>query len=196
MDEARIHQKYTELLHSINEIIGVTEQRLFAGEPDKFFQDNMNFFVKAYLITICTYLESYLKDIAYCRVEVVEGKLRQVYIPSNIVHWCVSGFKDVKVPKYETLTLQIKKKDLGEQLSAQPYKTVEVFKLIGVELEKVAGFVEQKDHIKSMVNKRNNVIHHNDDASDVTLTDLRGHIDRVYLYMAAITAEVKNHNLR
>lgn len=194
MDEAEIHDKYTDLLHSIKSIIDVTEQRLLAEEPDKFFQDNMNFFVKAYLITICTYLESYLKDIAYCRVEVVSDKLKQVYIPSNIVHWFVSGFKDVKTPIYETLSLKIKKKDLGDQLSASPYKTVAAFKLIGVELEKVAVFESQRELIGGMVNKRNNVIHHNDDASDVTFLDLRNHIDRVHVYMGAITSVVREHN--
>lgn len=194
MDEAEIHAKYTDLLHSIKSIIDVTEKRLLAEEPDKFFQDNMNFFVKAYLITICTYLESYLKDIAYCRVEVVSEKLKQVYIPSNIVHWFVSGFKDVKTPIYETLSLKIKKKDLGDQLSASPYKTVAAFKLIGVELEKVAVFESQRELIGGMVNKRNNVIHHNDDASDVTFLDLRNHIDRVHVYMDAITSVVREHN--
>lgn len=194
MDENKIHERYLKLLLSIKGIIDVTEQRLLDVEPDKFFQDNMNFFVKAYLITICTYLESYLKDIAYCRVEVVSEKLKQIYLPSNIVHWCVSGFKDVKHPKFETLSLPIKKSDIGDQLSAQPFKTIEVFKLIGVELGVVKGFSEQKELIKAIVNKRNSVIHHNDDASDVTLSDLREHIPKVVLYMEAITTVVRDHN--
>ncbi|WP_227741951.1 HEPN domain-containing protein [Vibrio rotiferianus] len=40
--------------------------------------------------------------------------------------------------------------------------------------------------MNSIVNKRNSIIHHNDEASDITFSDLHTNIDTVLLYMKAI----------
>ena len=38
----------------------------------------------------------------------------------------------------------------------------------------------------TIVDKRNNIIHHNDEASDITFSDLRSHIDFFLEYMLSI----------
>ena len=47
-------------------------------------------------------------------------------------------------------------------------------------------FVEHKNLVGTIVNKRNNIIHHNDEASDISFSDLLVHIDVLLEYMLAI----------
>jgi hypothetical protein len=47
-------------------------------------------------------------------------------------------------------------------------------------------FVEHKNLVGTIVNKRNNIIHHNDEASDISFSDLLLHIDVFLEYMLSI----------
>lgn len=196
MDEEAIKHKYIELMESIEQIIEETKGRVLAVTPDVFFENNVNFFVKAYLITICTYLESYLKDIAHCRVELISNKVKEAKVPQNLVRWYLADFKELKDghARFEDLVIKIKKKDLGDHISGQPHRTFDLFKYIGLDLNACAGFTEGKEGIKNIVNKRNNIIHHNDDASDVTLGDLLVYTANVKSYMSAIADTVQQSN--
>lgn len=46
--------------------------------------------------------------------------------------------------------------------------------------------MEHKNLVGMIVNKRNNIIHHNDDASDISFSDLLSHIDVFLAYMVSI----------
>ena len=60
-----IYGKYEGLLTTLKGIISQSQARVLKEDPDEFFSDNVNFFVKSYLINICTYLEAYLQDVAF-----------------------------------------------------------------------------------------------------------------------------------
>lgn len=196
MSEFEINEKYMSLIDSIDNIISETNSRVLSEQPDQFFEGNLNFFVKAYLITICTYLESYLKDIAYYRVELITERVQKTKLPQNLIRWYLAELKDLKDShmKYEDLAIKIKKTELGDHISGQPHRTVELFSKIGLDLKTCEPFLEKKEEIKNIVVKRNKIIHHNDDASDTTLTDLLTYTTNVRQYISAITDFMSNSN--
>jgi hypothetical protein len=166
MNEREINENYLQLMDAVDVIILETQSRVLSNTPDVFFESNVNFFVKAYLITICTYLESFLKDIAHMRVELISEKVKQTKLPQNLIRWSLADLRELKdaQAKFEDLSINIKKKDLGEHVSGQPHRTLDLFKYIGLDLTECQGFVTGRDEVKNIVLKRNSIIHHNDDA--------------------------------
>ncbi|MEH2128181.1 HEPN domain-containing protein [Nostoc sp.] len=198
MSEQEIHDKYVNLFEKLKEIIKETQDRIIFSEPDPFFEDNLNFFVKSFLISICAYLESYLKEIAFRRIDVINSKLSKLSIPRNLVQWELLRHKDIKDNdlKFESLKISIKKNDLDEHISGNPYRTIALFKKIGMDLNAIEGFVYKKDIVTSIVVKRNNIVHHNSHASDVSMADLMIYIDNIIDYMDSITQAVKIENTK
>ncbi|MBD2614366.1 hypothetical protein H6G94_24345 [Nostoc punctiforme FACHB-252] len=198
MSEQEIHDKYVNLFEKLKEIIKETQDRIIFSDPDPFFEDNLNFFVKSFLISICAYLESYLKEIAFRRIDVINSKLSKLSIPRNLVQWELLRHKEIKDNdlKFEYLKISIKKNDLDEHISGNPYRTIALFKKIGMDLNAIEGFVYKKDIVTSIVVKRNNIVHHNSHASDVSMADLMIYIDNIIDYMDAITQAVKIENTK
>ncbi len=186
MTKSRVYEKYEILFKSLKKIIIESENRIRDDDSDPLFITNVNFFVKLYLICICTYLETYLQDIVYDYIEIIKMKLSSVSIPRNLVLWEVQ--KDVKEKDfiYKSFKIDLRKRDLTNQLTCNPYKTIKTFKLIGIDLTKDKAFNSNKDIIASIVEKRNNIVHHNDSAMDISMNDLLCNIDSVLLYMESI----------
>jgi hypothetical protein len=147
---------------------------------------------------MCAYLESYLKEMAFSRIDVVNNKLSSISIPHNLVKWDILHPKDIndKELKFENLKISIKKKDLDDYISGNPYRTEKLFKKIGMNLNAIDGFVNKKDMINSIVLKRNNIVHHNDNANDVSMSDLILYINHFIEYMDSITQAIKIENSR
>lgn len=137
MDEQQIYEKYVDLLNSLKEIIKESQSRLLSDNPDQLFQQHQNFFIKAYLITMCTYLEAFLTDIAFVRIENITQKLQSVSIPHNIVKWSFCNLSRDKIDgleEFKNLSISIKKDDLNDHLSGNIDKTINTFKKIGINL--------------------------------------------------------------
>lgn len=186
MEYSTLYEKYDDLLKSLKEIIGQSEARVISEEPDMFFSNNINFFVKAYLITICTYLEAYLQDVAFEYSRRVSERLKEAKIPQNFLYGKLT--KDIKDKDlaYVDASYEYSKKELSELISGNPFKTISAFRLIGIDLSSSEKFLEHKSLVGTIVNKRNNIIHHNDEASDITFSDLLSHIDFFLEYMLSI----------
>ncbi|WP_025590493.1 HEPN domain-containing protein [Vibrio parahaemolyticus] len=182
--------RYKELFESLRVVITSSEQRVLSEPPDILFIDNVNFFVKSYLISICSYLEAYLQDIAFMHTQLISKRVSDANIPHNFIHWGLNtGLKDKNL-KFVDISFQITKKDISEQISANPYRTLKLFQLLGVDLTRRESFEINKDLINSIVTKRNNIIHHNDTAADVSFGDLVTYIDVVVPYMMAVSEAV------
>ena len=186
MDYSALYEKYEALLGTLKKIIEQSQARVLCDEPDTIFSDNVNFFVKSYLINICTYLEAYLQDIAFEYSRKVTERLKQAKIPHNFLYAKLA--KDVKEKEleYADASYNYSKKDLSDIISGNPFKTINAFRLIGIDLSSSEKFVEHKNLVGTIVNKRNNIIHHNDEASDISFSDLLVHIDVFLEYMHAI----------
>lgn len=178
--------QYTELFESLKYVIDSSEKRVFDDVPDVLFIDNVNFFVKSYLVSICSYLEAFLQDVAFKHSQIISNRVLSAQIPHNFLHWRLgTGIKDKNL-NYNNISLPITKKDIANEISANPYKTLKLFKLLGVDLSKKESFENNKDLINTIVTKRNNIIHHNDTAADVSFGDLKAYINVIVPYMAAV----------
>ena len=186
--------KYVEMYDVLKGIILTSQQRVIDEVPDELFINNINFFVKAYLINICTYLESFLQEIALQYGSKLNQKIALADIPHNYVHWRLSTkkYKDGDY-SFSSLNLPVESKDISSELSANTYKTIEFFKKLGIDLTSNGDFQQNKGVVNSVVTKRNKIIHHNDNALDVTFPDLLAHIDIFVVYMKAINFTVSNN---
>ncbi|MNZ47415.1 HEPN domain-containing protein [Aeromonas media] len=190
MTSIDIYQRYCELFIKLKEIIISSELRVIGDIPDKLFSDNVNFFVKSYLITICSYLEAFLQDLALLKATEINSRITQASIPHNYLLWkLVDNIKE-KDLAYRNSNLTTSKKDVSDNLSANPYKTIKLFQKLGYNLEGNQSFLKNKDLVSTIVNKRNSIIHHNDRAADVSFNDLLIYIDTIREYSKAIADEL------
>jgi hypothetical protein len=191
MSSSIVLKNYVELLTDLNVLNKETEQRVIAKDPDEFVIRNINFFTKSFTITICAYLESFLKDVSMMIIDDTNRKLSETKIAYNLVKWSVSKKKDLKELNdnelnFEDLKIDITKKELDDFISGNPYKTEKLFKKIGIKLYENDKYKEHKDKIQTIVNKRNQIVHHNDNASDISFTDINSNIKIILEYIENI----------
>ncbi len=189
-----IYGKYEGLLVTLKVIISQSNARVLKDDPDEIFSNNVNFFVKSYLIVICTYLEAYLQDIAYEHTSRISERLKSASVPHNFLYWKLAKEVKDKDLAFEDANYKFNRKQISDAISGNPYKTVKAFRLIGIDLNSNSKFNKHKEVINSIVNKRNNVIHHNDDANDVSFSDLIANIDVFLEYMSSINLLIKGLN--
>lgn len=180
------YASYKSFFDSLKAVISSSEQRVLSDTPDSLFIDNVNFFVKSYLISVCSYLEAYLQDVAFKHSQEMSQRIADAKIPHNFVHWRLNTSVKDKHLKFSELSLHVTKKDISDEISANPYRTLKLFQSLGVDLTKKSGFENNKDLVNAIVTKRNNIIHHNDTAADVSFGDLIAYIDIVIPYMKAV----------
>lgn len=191
MSNSTVLTNYIELLTDLNVLNKETEQRVIAKNPDEFVTRNINFFTKSFTITICAYLESFLKDVSMMIIDDTNRKLSETKIAYNLVKWSVLKKKDLKELNdnelnFEDLKIDITKKELDDFISGNPYKTEKLFKKIGIKLYENNKYKEHKDKIQTIVNKRNQIVHHNDNASDISFTDINSNIKIILEYIENI----------
>lgn len=187
-----ISQRYNQLYDSLISIIQTSEVRVLDLQQDDLFANNVNFFVKAYLTNICSYLEAFLQDLAFEYAKSINERIKLAKIPHNIVYWKTAN--EIKSNKllFKNTEISVTRQDISDNLSANPYKTINTYRLLGINVESEQGFIDNKDLVNAVVTKRNNIIHHNDQAVDVSFSDLVLHIEVFKKYMAAISKALEN----
>ena len=151
MDNTQHKESYLLQLGRLKEIIDTANERIVSETPDQFFQSNANFFTKSFLVIMCAYLESYLKDALMVIIDQTNDKLNKSRLPHNLVRWSLNIEKDFKESdsKFENFKIGIKKKELDDFISGSPYRTKELFKKLGIDLEKDEIFNNQKEKINA-----------------------------------------------
>ncbi|PNG40836.1 hypothetical protein A1354_11715 [Pseudomonas asplenii] len=190
MIDDSLTQKYQLLYESLREIIRESESRVLRPQPDSLLIDNVNFFVKSYMISICTYLESFLQDLAFGYAGEVNARVKSAKLPLNYFIWKMSRDHKEKDLKFSNIDLAVTKKEISDALSANPYRTIVAFRYLGINLSSVPGFNDNKSVVETVVSKRNNIVHHNDKAADISFSDLVSYIDIFIVYMKAIFGAV------
>lgn len=195
MDNTPHKASYVSQLDKLKEIIEIANSRIVSETPDDFFQNNANFFTKSFLVIMCAYLESYLKDALMVIIDETNSKLNQSKLPHNLVRWSLNIEKELKDSdlKFEDFKIPIKKKELDDFISGSPFRTKDLFKKLGINLESDALFNSQKERINAIVVKRNKIIHHNDDASDVSNSDLIENIKSITEYIKNMDKLICGH---
>lgn len=186
MNSETFYQRYESLYCSLKEIIKTSEDRVRKEEPDELFITNVNFFVKSYLISICTYLEAYLQDVAFMYANELHSRVSNAEIPHNFVHWRIAKEIKDKDLDFKNIDLSVDKKEISDNLSANPFKTIKLFRYLGIDLPSKNGFENNKGLVNSVVTKRNNIVHHNDKAMDISFSDLLLYVEVFLIYMKSI----------
>lgn len=184
---------YKILFQELKLMVEATEKKIL--DSDSFFSNHANFFTKSFIVTMCAYLESYLKDALMIVIVEMNNRLDKNRIPYNLVQWSISSDKrELKNSELnKNFSINIKKKELDEFISGNPYRTESLFKNFGIDLGGDTTFQGQKDKLNAIVGKRNSIIHHNDEASDITFLDIVGHIDFSIEYIENIDRLIVHH---
>lgn len=186
MNSEQLFEKYKVMLYALQKVIQISGERVIQPEPDELFIENINLFIKAYLVSICTHLESYLQELAFNHATQINNRIQLAKIPTNFATWRITPKYKTADLKYEILNLEVSKKDVSENISGNPYRTIALFRLLGIQIENDADFQSKRSIVNSIVEKRNNIIHHNDNANDITFNDLISYIENVIIYMSGI----------
>ncbi|WP_342040303.1 MAE_28990/MAE_18760 family HEPN-like nuclease [Aeromonas caviae] len=179
-------EKNKTQLELLKEIIKQSSDRVLSDEPDELFSTNVNFFVKSYLISICTYLESYLQEVAFELAKGICERANSANIPHNFLYWMTAKEIKEKDLKFTNATFKITKEKISDELSGNPYKTIRLFRFLGINLSSEVEFTNKKDLVNALVNKRNQIVHHNNSANDISFNDLLHNIELVVSYMNII----------
>lgn len=192
-DKTAILISYLGQFEKLKKIINTSNQRLLSEEPDNLIEENINFFTKSFLVLMCTYLESYLKDVLMLVVENVNSRLSTSEVPNNLINWSINKNKQFKPGdyKYTPFKLEIERKDIDDFISGNPFKTRDLIKKFGIPIHEDSKFNSQLDLINAIIVKRNKIIHHNDNTSDVSNSDLLNYIDNIQGYITNIDELIK-----
>lgn len=196
MNHSETYKKYSLLINNLFIIIQQSQDRILKENADDFFVENYNFLVKSYLVSLCSYLEAYLKEAASAHVTKIQNQLAEINLPHNIVHWRVNQKFSTGDLKFQAFSIPITINDIDRELSSNPFKTSKLFEYIGINLEEDNVFKTHKEQVNSVVAKRNSIIHHNDSAADITLTDIKSYVEIFINYMNSIDLEINSYKLR
>ncbi|WP_313091103.1 HEPN domain-containing protein [Chryseobacterium flavum] len=186
---------HVSFLDELYSLVNDTENIAISDNDVDLVKNNVNFFTKSFTITLCAYLESFIKEISMFYIEYCNQKLNSINISHNIVKWSVNRKKDLveindNELKFESLKINIRKNELDEFVSGNPYRTEKFFKKLGIELNKELDYNNIKEKIITIVDKRNKIIHHNDNASDLSFSDIKKNIEIIKGYLAILNEKV------
>lgn len=178
-----ILQTYHSQFDGLKQVVRASADRSIMEPPDSLFYDNQNVFVKSYLVSACSILEAFIQDIASEYMLDIQNRINSANLPHNFVTWVVGN---------EKAALEFKpfiggkiRKDISNMVSPNYGKTIKTFERIGINISKpeVTAF---KDYLAATVEKRNRIVHHNDEASDLSFTDIIETIDQFRAYTQCV----------
>ena len=192
MTETPYKERYVTQLDSLSIIMEESNRRIMQEIPDSLFVGNVNFFTKSFLVIMCVYLESYIKDVLEFYGNELDKRLSSCFIPHNLVKWSLQPLNSLKPADQVDCVykINITKENIDKHISANPYRTKGLFTDLGIYLDKCTPFFEKVDEINSIVTKRNQIVHYNDDASDVSDGDLKHYIVTIKEYISILDAEI------
>lgn len=184
--------KFDAALGDISKIVTTSKKLLLAESPDALIRSNVNFFTKAYLIMICVYLESYVKEVAVAYITHFNAEMGKIGVPRNLIAWSVDpkGAKNI-VQKYVPFTIDIDQKNIDDAVSPNPHLIAGLFKMMGVDIENDRALNSMKGVVYPIVEKRNRIVHYNDSASDITFDDILRDIKEFKKYIRLLDKNVE-----
>ncbi|MDO6522920.1 HEPN domain-containing protein [Shimia thalassica] len=189
MIDNELLEKFADQFENLKRVVDESLQRTTAADPDLFFYDHQNVLIKSYLVSACSVLEAFIQDLLYAYLNEMQERLRLANLPHNLVVW-EAGYEKAKLD-YKGFCAKKTKSDVSDMVSPNYWKTQKAFERVGIDLTG-SGADEFKDFISSTITKRNNVVHHNDQASDLSFTDIIDTIDHFKSYCTRLHHAVIN----
>jgi len=170
---------YHSQFDKLRQVVTESYKRSISDPPDALFYDQQNVFIKSYLVGACSILEAFIQDLAELYVKQIQERVNAANLPFNFVVW-VSNHDKAKL-SYKRFEASIGKKEISELISPNYWKTMRAFERVGIDLS-ASSVDDFKDFVASTVDKRNKIVHHNDQASDVSFIDIIAAIDEFKKY--------------
>lgn len=184
-------QAYKKGLSELESMVRATEREVINESGHALLvTDNINFFTKSFIISTCAHLEMCIKDVVFAVAADLDERLSVASVPSSIVEWRYNQKKhNAPGTGSHRLGIGMTRKEVDDLVSGNVYKTKDALALVGVNLAADGAKWEGwKELIQNMVTRRNNIVHHNDDASDLSLGDIRQYIASTVAYIEFIVA--------
>lgn len=198
--KTKVFKNFEEKLEDLELTVIDCNKIIISDEPLSFVYENANFLTKSFLISLCGYLETYLKDALEILIIDYNERITRENFPYNLVRWSienkdksdskVQSLLDKKKTRFEDLSIKLKKKDLDAFISGNPFRTKELFTMFGINLDEIDYYNQNKDSVNQIVSKRNNVLHHNDDASDLSNQDILQYIIQIKNYCKKLDEQI------
>jgi hypothetical protein len=198
--QTKVFKNFEEKLEDLEQTVIDCNNIIISDEPVSFVYENANFLTKSFLISLCGYLETYLKDALEVLIIDYNERISRENFPYNLVRWSIENkdksdskvlsLLDKKKTRFEDLSIKLKKKDLDAFISGNPFRTKELFTMFGINLDEIDYYNQNKDSVNQIVSKRNNVLHHNDDASDLSNQDILQYINQIRKYSEKLDEQV------
>lgn len=195
-------RSFCDQFQSLKYIVSQSNARILDDEnTDILFSDHQNVFIKSFLVSACSVLEAFIQDIAYLFVSEMQAKITQANLPHNFVGWEIqSKFPDIEDSKanrkFSSFSGKLNKKNLEERVSGNYYKTKILFRDLGVDVESDDEFCSFKETVSALIGKRNKIVHHNDQATDLSFQDVEAAIDTFEAYSRCMFRVLKNSPYR
>lgn len=185
-------ETFKDGLRELEAMVKKTESAVIGGANTMpLVTDNVNFFTKSFLISACAHLEMCIKEIVFELAADIDARLSTAAIPASIVEWRLTQKKKTENNSGGKTLLRVNmtKKEVDDMVSGNVYRTKEALAIVGVELsEKKDQWESWKDSIQAIVTRRNNIVHHNDDASDLSMGDIEVYIQSIIKYIDFVVA--------
>lgn len=178
----RFYDQFDRLVN----IIAESNSRVISEHPDDFFVQNANVFTKAYIVSACSILEAFIQDITFSFFQIIDDRISSANIPRNVIFWSTQPEVKKDNLRFEKFTLGLDRSDFTDIISGNIHRTIKVFQYVGIDLDSSDTFKSHKDFISSFINKRNRIIHHNDDAVDISFSDIIDWIGKIKSYCECI----------
>jgi len=177
-----ILQRFLEQFDNLISIVSESNNRIISEAPDELFVNFANVFTISYIVSTCSILEAFIQEVSYSYFRIIDDRISASNIPRNVLVW--SLYNDVKKDhlRFERFSTGLDRGKFNEIISANIDKTIRAFKYIGIDIDSNDEFKSHKDFISSFVTKRNNIVHHNDDAVDVSFIDVIDSISKIKQY--------------
>jgi hypothetical protein len=179
-------QTYKHGLTELEAMVHTTEQEVVGGSGSSpILTNNINFFTKSFLISLCAHLEMCIKEIVFAIAADIDDRARAASIPVALIEWRYNTKKKGDgTTQGVRLEIGMTRKEVDDLVSGNVYRTKDALAYLGVDLANDKATWEMwKELIQTIVTRRNNIVHHNDDASDLSLGDIRQYIASVRNYI-------------
>lgn len=171
--------KFLGQFDNLKRVVAQSSARSIQDPPDGLFYENQNVFIKSYLVSACSILEAFIQDLAGAYVDKLQEKINSANLPFNLVAW-IAEHEKAKL-EFKAFEAKKSKKDISDLVSPNYWKTMQAFNRIGIDLS-TSEISKYKDFIASIVEKRNKIVHNNDDALDLSFSDIVAAIDQFESY--------------
>ncbi|WP_146097996.1 HEPN domain-containing protein [Xanthomonas arboricola] len=178
-------ERYKLGLAELELMVRATEQEVVAGNNSSpLLTSNINFFTKSFLISLCAHIEMCVKEIVFVIAKDIDERAKAASIPPALIEWRYGVKKKPDVPNNLSLEIGMTRKEVDDLVSGNVYRTKEALACVGIDLAKdKVNWETWKELIQTIVKRRNNIVHHDDDASDLSLGDVRKYIESAQGYI-------------